>query len=144
MWVMKWMWVHQKYGTSQIINKLFSVKTTTSLTLLLQRWSDESTKQWMWVMKYECECNKNMEWVKLCKNCIHPKQTNSLTLLFLPMVSWIDKTMKLTNWNSQTVAIIINHMNMHCSRLVPTQHVHFFNMRSHLCEPWGFKSNIST
>ena len=32
----------------------------------------------MWLMKYECEYIKNMEWVELYKICIKPKNSSYL------------------------------------------------------------------
>ena len=42
-------------------------------------------------MKYECECIKNTEKVKLYENCINSKQTNSLTSMLPMMFNWIEK-----------------------------------------------------
>ena len=71
---------------------LFSKKQM-NLPRCYRRWSIESTKQLMWVMKYEVECIKNIEWVKLYKNYMKSKQTNAFILLFPKMVDWINETM---------------------------------------------------
>ena len=44
------------------------------------------------MIKYEGEYIKNMERVKLCKNCNQWKQTTSLTFLLPMMFDWIYKS----------------------------------------------------
>ena len=44
-----------------------------------------------------------MERVESHKNYIHSKQTTALSSLLPTMIDWIDETMKLITWNSQTV-----------------------------------------
>ena len=66
-----------------------------------------TTKQWMGVMNYEGECIKTMEWVESYENCIKSKQKNSLALLFLMVVDWMDKTIKIMTCNAQIVTITI-------------------------------------
>ena len=89
------------------------------------KWSIESTKQWMWMMKYECECIKNMEWFESCRNYIHSKQKTALTLLFQTMVDWIDETMnvsasKILNESNRTK--ITFSQNKKCTYLAITDY----------------------
>ena len=56
----------------------------------------------MWVMKYECECIKNMEWVESYKYCINSKQTTALTLLLPTMIDAIEIIIKLITCKAQT------------------------------------------
>ena len=51
----------------------------------------------MWVVKYECECIKNMEWFKSYENYIHSKQITGIDSLFPEMVDWIDETMNVSD-----------------------------------------------
>ena len=60
-----WMWVHQKYGMSRIIQKFNSIKKML-LPCCYQQFSIGLMKKWMIGMKYEVECIKNMELVKSC------------------------------------------------------------------------------
>ena len=93
-----WMWVHQKYGMSQIVQFfLLNQNKQLMLPFCSRRCSIISTKQWMWVMKYEYECIKNMEWVESYGNYIQLKQTTAITSLLLTMVDWINKTMNASD-----------------------------------------------
>ena len=56
----------------------------------------------MWVMKYECEFIKNMEWVESKRNCINSKQTTDLTLMLPMMIEQIDGIIKLITCITQT------------------------------------------
>ena len=54
------------------------------LPLCYQRWLIESTKKWMWLIKYECECIKKRNESNRT-NFIQLKQTTALTPLLLTM-----------------------------------------------------------
>ena len=51
---------------------------------------------WMWL-------HRKYGMSRTIKNCIHYKQTTSLTLMVQTMVNLIDKKIKLMTWNSQKV-----------------------------------------
>ena len=53
--------------------KIEFIKKQIYLPCCSRKCSIESTKQWMSVMKYWCECIKTMEWVKLYVNYIKSK-----------------------------------------------------------------------
>ena len=56
----------------------------------------------MWVIKYEYECIKNMEWLKAYKICINTKQTIYITLMLPFMINQIDEMMDLISCHAQT------------------------------------------
>ena len=57
----------------------------------------------MWVMKYECKCIENMEWLESLKKCIHSEQRAATTLMLPKMIDWIDEIMKVITFNTQTI-----------------------------------------
>ena len=66
----------------------------------------------MWLINYECKCIKNMEWVKLWKNCINSKQITALIYLSLMIIYSIEKILKVITFK---ITMTIDHMSMHCS-----------------------------
>ena len=70
----------------------------------------------MWVIKYECECIKNMEWVKSYKNY---KKFTYLAVPEYVRLNWQNnETNDLLCTNRKimiTITILIGGISMHCS-----------------------------
>ena len=82
-----WMWVHWKLVTSPIVQRfVLSWNKKLHLRCYFQQCLIKSTKQCMWVMKYEGECIKTMEYQNIAKHyrglhCFSPWRPQSPTLL---------------------------------------------------------------
>ena len=75
------------WNESNCTKNVFNQNRKLLLPFCFQWCSIELTKKWMWLMKYECECIENMEWVRSYRHCIQSKQTYALTFLFLTKVN---------------------------------------------------------
>ena len=83
----------------------------------------------MWVMKYECDCIKNMEWVELYGTFIQQQQ-KVFYLMLLTMFNWIIKIMNYSDevwsWLHQKYLMSRIIQKLHAIREKPSLTFHCF------------------
>ena len=106
-------WVHQKYGMSLILRRLYSVKKSTYLAVTDDIQLNQQNNEWEW---WSMKVSISKIWNELNPTKIaFIRKTNALTSLLPTMFDWKDETMKLITCNAQTVTLIIDFIIMHFS-----------------------------